>query len=110
MGITEASRTGISGLVSAAEAGESVAITRHGHVVAELISTLEIDRLRKSQEDLLEALLVMSRFIADDGYRTDLDVVINSLGFDREELEAELASELESENLDGDATRSGEIN
>ena len=109
MGISEASRTGISGLVSSAEAGESIAIARHGHVVAELISALEIERLRNSQEELLDALLVMSRFAADDGYRADLENVIESLGFDPEELKAALESEMKEEALHEPA-RSSEIN
>ncbi len=40
--------------------------------------------------DMRSAALVLARVAADDGERTDLDDVIDVLGFDRTQIEAEL--------------------
>ncbi|WP_043056906.1 hypothetical protein [Enteractinococcus helveticum] len=45
-------------------------------------------------EDLHDGILLLSRLARDSGQRTDLDDAISSLGFDREELEAELRADL----------------
>lgn len=92
--LTEASRTGVSGLVSSAEAGEEIALSRHGRVVAEIVSAHEIDELRKDREALRDAALVMARFATDSGARTDLDQAMKAFGLERGELEAELAAEM----------------
>lgn len=94
LAITEASRTGISGLVSSAEAGQGVALSRHGHVVAEIVSAQEMAKLRKDRETLRDVALVMARFAADSGARTDLDQALQDFGLNRAELEAELESEI----------------
>lgn len=91
--ITEASRRGVSGLVSSAETGEDIALSRHGRVVAEIVSAQEMGQLRKARETLRDAALVMARVVTDSGARTDLDQVLETFGLDRRELEAELAAE-----------------
>lgn len=98
LSITEANRRGISGLVRSAEAGPSVSLSRQGRVVAEIVSAREIEELRKGREDLADALLALSRFLTDTGKRTDLDDVIESLGFSRAELKAELEFEAGLDN------------
>lgn len=91
--ITEASRTGISGLVSSAEAGEEIVLSRHGRIVAEIVSAREMEQLRRERELLRDAILVMARFANDSGARTELDQAMEAFGLDRAELEAELAAE-----------------
>jgi prevent-host-death family protein len=91
--ITEASRTGVSGLVAAAQAGEDVVLSRHGRVVARIVSAEEMEQLRTERELLRDAALVMARFAADSGARTDLDEAMEAFGLNRAELEAELAAE-----------------
>jgi antitoxin (DNA-binding transcriptional repressor) of toxin-antitoxin stability system len=94
MTITEASRTGVSGLVSSAEAGIDVALSRHGHVVAEIVSADEIAGLRRDRETLRDAALVMVRFATDSGVRTDLDRAMEAFGISRAELETEIENGL----------------
>ncbi|MDK7181348.1 hypothetical protein [Corynebacterium riegelii] len=50
--------------------------------------------LREAKDSLLETALVMARFATDNGNRTELDDVIETLGFNRAELEAELDAEI----------------
>lgn len=94
MTITEASRTGVSGLVSSAESGTDVALSRHGHVVAEIVSAEEIASLRRDRETLRDAALVMVRFATDSGVRTDLDQAMEAFGLSRAELENEIENGL----------------
>ncbi|WP_257161766.1 type II toxin-antitoxin system Phd/YefM family antitoxin [Corynebacterium cystitidis] len=91
--ITEASRIGVSGLVSSAEASEQVALSRHGCIVAQIVSAEEMAQLRKERELLRDAALVMVRLASDSGGRTDLDQAMEAFGLSRAELEAELASD-----------------
>jgi antitoxin (DNA-binding transcriptional repressor) of toxin-antitoxin stability system len=93
MSITEASRAGVSALVSSAAAGDDVALSRHGRVVAQVVDATELAALRRDRETLRDAALVMARFATDDGSRTDLDDVIDAVGFSRVELERELDAE-----------------
>ena len=99
LSITEASRSGISGLVAAAESGGPIALARHGRVVAEVVSADQMATLRQAQESLLDAALVMARFVTDSGERTDLDDALEMFGFSRTELEAELAEEIATGRL-----------
>lgn len=96
MTITEASRAGVSGLVSSAESGNDIALSRHGRVVAEIVSAREIASLRRDRETLRDAALVMVRFATDSGVRTDLDRAMEAFGIDRAELEAEIEAGLHS--------------
>lgn len=45
-------------------------------------------------EVLHDGVLLLSRLATESGQRTGLDDAISSLGFDREELEAELRADL----------------
>ncbi len=94
MTITEASRTGVSGLVSSAEAGNDVALSRHGHIVAEIVTAEEIAGLRRDRETLRDAALVMIRVATDSGVRTDLDQAMEAFGVTRADLEAEIVEGL----------------
>lgn len=96
LSITEASRRGISGLASFAEEHKRVALSRHGKVVAELVDAVELEQLFRDRETLQDATLALVRVATDTGNRTDLDEVIEQLGFSRSELEAELEAELRS--------------
>lgn len=96
LSITEASRTGISGLVASAESGHDIALSRHGRVVAELVSATEIESLRRDRDTLRDAALILTRFATDTGARTDLDQALEEFGIDRSELEAEIDAGLHS--------------
>lgn len=88
--ITEASKQGVSSLVSAAQDGQDVSLTKHGRRVAEVVSAEEIDELRHEHQALHDAVLVMARFATDSGIRADLDQAMRAFGVDRAELEAEI--------------------
>ncbi|MGP7814904.1 MULTISPECIES: type II toxin-antitoxin system Phd/YefM family antitoxin [Micrococcaceae] len=98
MSITDASRAGISALVTAAEEGKDTSLSRHGKVVAEIVSAREIAQLRRDRETLRDAALVMARFATDSGVRTDLDQAMEFFNLNRAELEAENAREADPEN------------
>ncbi|PJJ45832.1 antitoxin Phd_YefM of type II toxin-antitoxin system [Glutamicibacter mysorens] len=98
LSITEASRSGLSALVAAAEEGRDTALSRHGKVVAEVVSAQEIAQLRQDRETLRDAALVMARFATDSGVRSTLDQAMEFFNLDRAELEAENAEEAKSED------------
>lgn len=94
MSITEASRAGLASLVASAEAGNGITLSRHGKVVAEVVSAEEISSLWRDRDTLHDAELVMARFATDAGVRTDLDHAMEFFGFTRAELEAEFATDI----------------
>lgn len=96
LSITEASRAGVSALVASAEAGTDVALSRHGKIVAEVISAEEIAKLRRDRDTLRDATLVMARFATYSEIRTDLDQAMELFGFTRAELEAEITADITS--------------
>ena len=89
--ISQAATRGISSLVTSAEEGQRITLTRHGREVAEIVTTEEIEALREAREDLVETALILSRIITDTGGRTELDDLIEDLGLSRDELEKELS-------------------
>ena len=98
LSITEASRAGLSALVAAAEEGRDTSLSRHGKVVAEVVSAKEIAQLRHDRDTLRDAALVMARFATDSGVRTTLDQAMEFFDLNRAELEAENAEEGQSDN------------
>ncbi|MBW4096019.1 MAG: prevent-host-death family protein [Acidobacteria bacterium] len=93
MSITEASRAGMSSLVASAQ-GNGVPLSRHGKVVAEVVSADEIAGLRRDRETLRDAALAMARFATDTDVRTRLDQAIEFFGLTRAELEAEIVADV----------------
>lgn len=92
--VSDAAGRGVPGLVREAEEGHDVVVARRGRPVAAVISIGRLERLRELEGDLRSATLVLTRAMTDDGIRHKLDDVISSFGFDRGELEAELAADL----------------
>lgn len=82
------------GLVRQAEQGHDIVVARRGRPVAAVISIGRLERLRDLEADLRSAALVLSRALTDDGTRHGLNDVMDSFGWDRAELEAELAADL----------------
>ena len=93
--VTEAAGRGVPGLVREAEQGHDIVVARRGRPVAAVISIGRQERLRNLEADLRSATLVVTRALTDDGTRHELSGVISSLGFERAELEAELAVDRE---------------
>lgn len=97
MSVTAAHSRGVSGLLKDAESGSDIVVERHGHAVAAIVSVRRLSELAALEADLRSAALVLSRAATDTGARTELDAAIVALGFDRAELEAELATESDSD-------------
>lgn len=92
--VTDAAGRGVPGLVREAEQGHDIVIARRGQPVAAVVSIERLKRLRDLEADLRSATLVLTRAMTDDGSRHELGDVIASFGFDRAELEAELAADI----------------
>lgn len=101
MSVTEATSKGVAGLVKAAEGGRAVMVERHRRPVAAVIGADRLQELESLEEDLRDALLVLSRAATDDGRRTSLDQVLSGLGLSREDL-ADVDAEVDAET-GGDA-------
>lgn len=86
--ITEASRRGVSRLVSDAESGHATILRRRSEPVAAVIGYAEFQRLQALERDLVDVALVLARAATDTGRRTGLDEVIESFGYTREQLNA----------------------
>jgi hypothetical protein len=86
--ITEASRRGVSRLVTDAEAGHATVLRRRAVPVAAVVSYQELQRLAALEHDLTDVALVLTRAATDNGHRTALDEVIATFGYSRAELEA----------------------
>ncbi|QNP70964.1 type II toxin-antitoxin system prevent-host-death family antitoxin [Streptomyces roseirectus] len=89
LSVTEAAGKGVAGLVKAAEAGEDVMVERHHKPVAAVIGIERLRQLEELEEDLVDALLVLTRAATDTGERSSLDEVLRRFGVDREGLEKE---------------------
>jgi len=96
--VTDASARGVSGLLRDAEGGNDVIVERHGRAVAAVVGMDRLAELARLEADIRSAALVLARAAKDNGARTDLDDVIDALGFDRSQLEAELDAEADDED------------
>jgi len=94
LSVTEASSRGVAGLVRSVEAGTDVVVARHGRPVAAVVSMARLLELQELERDLRDTALVLARLATDTGRRTSLDEVIETFGFGRESLEAELDADL----------------
>lgn len=92
--VTTANSRCVSGLIRDAEGGNDVIVERHGRAVAAVVGMERLAEIASLEAGVRSAALVLARAATDDGSRTDLDDVISALGFDREQLEAELDAEL----------------
>lgn len=92
--VTEAATRGVSRLVRDAEHGDDLVVERHGKAVAAVVSMRHLEEIRDLESDLHDAVLLLARVATDTGERTDLSSAITDLGFDRTDLEAELAADL----------------
>lgn len=92
--VTEASRLGVSDLVRRASQGHDIVVEKHGTPLAAVVGLARFAELEELEADLRSAALVLSRLATDSGVRIGLDEVIDSLGFNRADLEAELDADL----------------
>lgn len=97
--VSEATKLGVSGLISAAEKSDVIHIERHGKPFGAVVSPSYLNELETLREDLLDTLLVVTRMVADDRERISLDDLIAESGFDKKELLAEVEKELREDGL-----------
>jgi antitoxin (DNA-binding transcriptional repressor) of toxin-antitoxin stability system len=86
--VTEATKRGVAGLVSDAEEGTDLVVTRRHRPVAAVVSMGRLAELDEAAEDLRDLALVLARAVTDTGRRTSLDDVLDAFGHTRESLSA----------------------
>jgi prevent-host-death family protein len=86
--VTEATKRGVAGLVSDAEKGNTVVVTRHHKPVAAVVGIDRLKELDEAAADLRDLALVLARAADDSGRRTSLDDVLTAFGHTRESLAA----------------------
>ena len=91
MPITVASRTGISGVTTAAE-GQRVVLTNHGRAVAVVDSAERIDDdLRRLREASIAVLDAASNLVSQRSTTLDLDDVCTRLGLNADTVRSRVA-------------------
>lgn len=86
--VTEATQRGVAGLVTDAEHGTDLVVTRRHRPVAVVVGVDRLAELEQASADLYDLALVLSRTVADTGRRTPLDDVLAAFGHTRESLAA----------------------
>jgi antitoxin (DNA-binding transcriptional repressor) of toxin-antitoxin stability system len=88
LSVTEATQRGVAGLVSDAEKGADVVVTRRQRPVAVVVGVGRLTEIEEAVSDLHDLALVLVRASTDTGRRTSLDDVITAFGHTRESLAA----------------------
>jgi prevent-host-death family protein len=88
MTVSEATQRGVAGLVTEAERGSDVVVTRHRRPVAVVVAYQRLEELSQVAEDLRDLALALARHAVDDGRRTSLDAVLEAYGHTKESLAA----------------------
>ena len=88
LSVTEATQRGVAGLVSEAEKGSDVVVTRRQRPVAVVVGISRLTEIEEAASDLHDLALVLVRAGTDSGRRTPLDDVIAAFGHTRESLTA----------------------
>lgn len=96
MSISKAASKGLAALVTSAEEGNPTQLLKSGRVVAEIDSTEEFSALRQDRDTLHDAALALARLATDTRTRTDLDQALELFGLTRDELEAEIATDIDT--------------
>lgn len=86
--VTEATRRGVAGLVTDAEQGSDLVVTRHHRPVAAVVGIRHLAELDEAAADLRDLALVLARTATDSGRRASLNEVLAAFGHTRESLAA----------------------
>ena len=86
LSVTEAAQRGGAGLVSDAEHGSDIVVTRRQQPVAAVVSMRRLVEIQEAVSDLHDLALVLTRSATDSGRRTSLDDVLGAFGHTRESL------------------------
>ncbi|MFC0526275.1 type II toxin-antitoxin system prevent-host-death family antitoxin [Phytohabitans kaempferiae] len=85
--VTEAAQRGVAGLVSDAEHGSDVVVTRRQKPVVAVVSMRRLAEIEEAVADLHDLALVLARSATDDGRRTSFDDVLTAFGHTRESIQ-----------------------
>jgi len=88
LSVTEAAQRGVAGLVSEAEQGSDVIVTRRQEPIVAVVSMRRVMEIEDVVADLHDLALVLARSVTDSGRRTSLDDVLAAFGHTRESLAA----------------------
>ncbi|MCW6008411.1 hypothetical protein K1W54_28290 [Micromonospora sp. CPCC 205371] len=86
--VTEAAQRGVAGLVSDAEHGSDVVVTRRQKPVVAVVSMHRLTQIEEAVTDLHDLALVLARSATDKGRRTAVDDVLAAFGHTRDSIEA----------------------
>lgn len=84
--VSEANAMGVSGLIKAAETGNTKIVTRGSKPVAAVISIAQLESLQENVEDFIDLAAVSARFATASDPAVALDDVLERFGYTREEL------------------------
>ena len=84
--MTEATQRGVAGLVSDAERGADLVVTRRHQPIAVVVGIERLRQVEEAADDLRDLALVLARAGTDSGRRTSLDEVLSAFGHTRESL------------------------
>lgn len=84
--ISDASKLGVSTLVTEAAAGHERIVTRDNKPVAAVVSIERLEQLEQLQDDLLDIALATARMLTTGPERHSLDDVLAQFGYTREQL------------------------
>jgi prevent-host-death family protein len=93
--VTEASRQGVSKLVSEASAGRDLVLIRNNKPAAAIVGIEKLERLQRMEEDVKLLALAVVRAATDTGERVSLDDAAARFGIDLDELAEEDADDEE---------------
>ena len=86
LSISDANRMGVSGLIRAAEEGETRVVLRNNKPVAVVLSMERYDELEQMHEDAVDATIAAARMLTAGDSRHSLDDVLAQFGYSRESL------------------------
>ncbi|HEV2013364.1 MAG TPA: type II toxin-antitoxin system Phd/YefM family antitoxin [Candidatus Dormibacteraeota bacterium] len=84
--VTEASKLGLSRLLSDAEHGHDRVVLRNNRPVAAVVNMDRLTELERLSDDLADVSLLAARLVLATPHRFSLDEVLDKFGFSREEL------------------------
>jgi prevent-host-death family protein len=93
--VTEASRQGVSKLVSEASAGRELILIKNNKPAAVILGIEKLERLQRLEEDIRLLTMAVVRAATDTGERVTLEDAATRFGIDLNELVAEDAEDEE---------------
>jgi prevent-host-death family protein len=87
--VTEASRQGVSKLVSEASEGREIILIRNNKPAAAIVGIDKLERLQRLEEDIKLLTVALVRSATDTGERISIEAAAARFGIDLDELDDE---------------------